>query len=59
MLNQNFMLHLIAQRLNARREFFKILEEELIHFFDLIPGNDVTPQEENFATEEDRVAFWK
>ena len=37
-----------SKRLNNRREFFKILEEELIHFFDLIPGNDVTPQEERF-----------
>ena len=46
-----------SKRLNNRREFFKILEEELIHFFDLIPGNDVTPQEENFETDEDRVAF--
>lgn len=46
-----------SKRVNARREFFNIHEEELMHFFDLIPGDDVTPQEENFETEEDRVAF--
>ena len=40
-----------SKRLNQRREFFKILEEELIHFFDLIPGEEVTPQEEKFDTD--------
>ena len=48
-----------SKRLNQRREFFRILEEELIHFFDLIPGEEVTPQEEKFDTEEDKIAFEK
>ena len=48
-----------SSRVNEKREFFKILEDELIHFFDLIPGQDVTPEKETFETKEDKVAFEK
>ena len=48
-----------SSRINEKREFFKILEDELIHFFDLVPGKDVTPEKELFETKEDEVAFEK
>ena len=46
-----------SRRINEKREFFKISEDELIHFFDLIPGKDVTPDKEVFETKEDKVAY--
>ena len=48
-----------STRINEKREFFKIPEDELIHLFDLIPGKDVTPDKEIFETKEDKVAFEK
>jgi len=48
-----------SRRVNEKREFFKISEDELIHLFDLIPGKDVTPDKEIFETKEDKVAFEK
>ena len=50
---------LASTRVNEKREFFRIPEDELIHLFDLIPGIDVTPDKEVFETDEDRVAFEK
>jgi hypothetical protein len=50
---------LSSTRINEKREFFKISEDELIHLFDLIAGNDVTPDKEIFETKEDKVAFEK
>ena len=48
-----------SRRVNEKREFFRILEDELIHFFDLIPGIDCTPDKEVFESKEDEVAFEK
>lgn len=48
-----------SARINEKREFFKIPEDELIHLFDLIDGKDVTPDKETFETKEDKVAFEK
>lgn len=48
-----------SRRVNEKREFFRILEDELIHFFYLIPGIDCTPDKEVFESKEDEVAFEK
>ena len=44
-------------RVNQNREFFRIPEEDVINFLELIPGEDVTPKSENFEDKVDEVAF--
>ena len=46
-----------SRRVNEKREFFKIQEDELIHLFDLISGKDVTPDKEIYESKEEKVAF--
>jgi hypothetical protein len=48
-----------SQRENENREFFRIAEEEVINFLELIPGEEVTPTEDVFETVEDKAAFEK
>ena len=44
-------------RVNQNREFFRIPEEEVINFLELVPGEDVTPKSESFEDKVDEVAF--
>ena len=44
-------------RINQNREFFRIPEEDVINFLELIPGEDVTPKSETFEDKVDKVAF--
>ena len=44
-------------RVNQNREFFRIPEEDVINFLELIPGEDATPRFENFEDKVDEVAF--
>ena len=46
-------------RANMNREFFSIAEDEVINFLELIPGEDVTPKEDNFEDKVDQLAFEK
>tara|TARA_Y100001970_G_C14244493_1_gene867113 strand:- start:2111 stop:3010 length:900 start_codon:yes stop_codon:yes gene_type:complete len=46
-----------SHRENSNREFFRIPEEEVINFLELIPGKDVTPKEDDFEDKEDEIAF--
>ena len=46
-------------RANMNREFFSIAEDEVINFLELIPGEDVTPREDNFEDKVDQLAFEK
>ena len=39
--------------------FFRIAEEEVINFLELVPGKDVTPRDDNFEDKDDEVAFEK
>jgi hypothetical protein len=48
-----------SHRENENREFFRIAEEEVINFLELIPGEEVTPKEDVFETPEDQAAFEK
>jgi hypothetical protein len=48
-----------SHRENENREFFRIAEEEVINFLELIPGEEVTPKEDVFETVEDKAAFEK
>jgi len=48
-----------SHRENSNREFFRIAEEEVINFLELIPGKDVTPRDDNFEDKDDEVAFEK
>ena len=48
-----------SHRENENREFFRISEEEVINFLELIPGEEVTPTEDVFETVEDKAAFEK
>jgi len=44
-------------RINQNREFFRIPEEDVINFLELIPGENVTPKSETFDDKVDEVAF--
>tara|TARA_B100000787_G_C16126873_1_gene265416 strand:+ start:47 stop:949 length:903 start_codon:yes stop_codon:yes gene_type:complete len=46
-----------SHRENPNREFFRISEEEVINFLELVEGEDVTPREDHFADKEDEIAF--
>jgi len=46
-------------RENPNREFFRISEEEVINFLELIDGEDVTPRVDSFEDKEDEIAFEK
>lgn len=46
-----------ARRENPNREFFRIAEEEVINFLELIPGIEVTPKSDNFEDKVDEIAF--
>jgi hypothetical protein len=48
-----------SHRENSNREFFRIPEEEVINFLELIPGRDVTPRDDDFEDQEDQIAFEK
>ena len=48
-----------SSRVNEKREFFELIEEELMYFFDLIDGKDVTSNKEFFESPEDKVAYEK
>jgi hypothetical protein len=48
---------LSAIRENPNREFFRIAEEEVINFLELIPGVEVTPKGDNFEDKADEIAF--
>lgn len=52
-------LGLQSHRENENREFFRIAEEEVIHFLDVVPGEEVTPTQDVFETVEDKAAFEK
>lgn len=48
-----------SHRENANREFFRIAEEEIINFLELVDGEDVTPKEDIFDDKDDERAFEK
>ena len=48
-----------SHRENPNREFFRISEEEVINFLELVDGEDVTPREDHFDDKEDEIAFEK
>lgn len=48
-----------SHRENANREFFRITEEEIINFLELVEGEDVTPREDIFEDKDDERAFEK
>lgn len=48
-----------SHRENSNREFFRIAEEEVINFLELVPGIDVTPRDDDFEDKDDEVAFEK
>ena len=48
-----------SHRENVNREFFRISEEEVINFLELVPGEDVTPRDDSFEDKDDEVAFEK
>jgi len=46
-----------SHRENSNREFFRIAEEAVINFLELVPGKDITPREDDFEDKEDERAF--
>lgn len=46
-----------AVRENGNREFFRIAEEEVINFLELVPGEEVTPMDDKFDDKTDEIAF--
>ena len=58
-MEQKLHAGLRSHRENENREFFRISEEEVINFLELIPGEEVTPTEDVFETVEDKAAFEK
>ena len=48
-----------SHRENSNREFFRIAEEEVINFLELVPGIDVTPRDDDFEDKDDEVALEK
>ena len=48
-----------SHRENKNREFFRIPEEEVINFLELVDGEEVTPKEDKFENVDDKVAFEK
>ena len=52
-------LGLRSKRENMNREFFRIAEEEVINFLELIEGVEVTPKEDKFENDDDKVAYEK
>jgi hypothetical protein len=46
-----------SHRENPNREFFRISEEEVINFLELVDGEDVTPRKDQFEDKEDEIAF--
>ena len=56
---RKFYAGLRSHRENENREFFRISEEEVINFLELIPGEEVTPTEDVLETVEDKAAFEK
>ena len=45
-----------SHRENSNREFFRIPEDEVINFLELVPGKDVTTKEDDFEDKEDEIA---
>jgi hypothetical protein len=48
-----------SRRVNDNREFFRIAEDEVINFLEMLPGEEVTIKEDLFEDKEDQVAFEK
>ena len=48
-----------SRRVNPSREFFYIPSEELIHLFELFPGEYVNSEQNIFETKEEKIAFEK
>lgn len=48
-----------SHRENASREFFRIAEEDIINFLELIEGDNVTPKDDMFEDKDDERAFEK
>lgn len=48
-----------SHRENGNREFFRIAEEEVINFLELVEGEDVTPRDDVFEDKDDERAFEK
>ena len=48
-----------SHRENSNREFFRIAEEEVMNFLELVPGKDVTPRDDDFEDKDDEIAFEK
>ena len=48
-------LGLRSKRENMNREFFRIAEEEVINFLELIEGVEVTPKEDKFENDEEKT----
>ncbi len=48
-----------SSRENLNREFFRISEDEVINFLEMLEGENVTPKEDHFEDKEDEVAFEK
>lgn len=46
-----------SMRENPNREFFRIAEDEVINFLEMVEGEDITPREDRFEDKEDEVAF--
>ena len=44
-------------RESPNREFFRIAEDEVINFLEMVEGEDITPREDRFEDKEDEVAF--
>ena len=56
---RNLHAGLNSIRENPNREFFRIAEDEVINFLEMMPGEDVTPREDVFEDKEDQTAFEK
>ena len=48
-----------SARENLNRESFRIAEDEVINFLEILEGDNVTPKEDHFEDKEDKVAFEK
>ena len=48
-----------SARENLNREFFRIAEDKVINFLEMLEGENVTPKEDHFEDKEDKVAFEK
>ena len=48
-----------SMRENPNREFFRIAEDEVINFLEMVEGEEITPKEDRFEDEDDKVAFDK